>query len=180
MDITHEKLQQMLQDDFARPVSEYDNYYITRDGKVITKNYRYSGSPAYLKPASQKSGYLYVVLCKDGIKYHHRVHRLVAESFLINSLGLSDVNHIDEDKKNNNINNLEWVSHKVNMNHGSIQDIRAEKRSKKVAQIDNNGGIIRIFKSTREAERNGFAQSSISACARGKMSDHKGFKWKYV
>ena len=70
-----------------------------------------------IKPSIVYNGYLRVCLAKDGVHKMHRVHRLVAETFLENIKCYEDVNHIDGDKLNNNIDNLEWCSRKQNIMH---------------------------------------------------------------
>lgn len=67
------------------------------------------------------NGYETCKLSKDGKSRYYFVHRLVADAFIPNPLGLSDVNHIDFNRKNNCIDNLEWISHKDNV-HYSISE----------------------------------------------------------
>lgn len=77
-----------------------------------------------------RSNYLQVMLCKDGKGKKHLVHRLVANAFIKNPLSLQEVNHIDEDKTNNFVDNLEWCTHKYNNNYGSKRtSSRGEKNS---------------------------------------------------
>ena len=64
-------------------------------------------------------GYLFVNLYRNGQQKNFYVHRLVANAFIPNPHNLTDVNHIDENKTNNCVENLEWVSHKNNMSHGT-------------------------------------------------------------
>lgn len=78
--------------------------------------------PIILKGDYQKNGYKRVYLWKDGRKQNLLVHRLVAFSFLPNPNGYSDINHIDEDKRNNHVNNLCWCTHFYNMNYGSVKE----------------------------------------------------------
>ena len=70
--------------------------------------------------------YIRISLCKNGIKTGLTVHRLVAEAFLPNPDNLPEVNHKDEDKTNNRVENLEWCNHKYNMNYGT-RNIRAKE-----------------------------------------------------
>ena len=72
-----------------------------------------------MKPQKQRTGYLHVGLSKDGKVTLFRVHRLGAVAFIDNPEGLYEVNHIDEDKTNNRVDNLEWCDHKYNNNYGS-------------------------------------------------------------
>lgn len=75
-----------------------------------------------LKGEYQHNGYKRVCLWKDGRKQNKLVHRLVAIAFLQNPSNYSDVNHIDEDKTNNHVANLQWCTHLYNMNFGSIKE----------------------------------------------------------
>lgn len=68
-----------------------------------------------LKPILNEKGYCRVDLSKSGKSKRHRVHRLVAKTFLPNPYNLLEVNHIDGNKQNNNVNNLEWCSRSYNM-----------------------------------------------------------------
>ena len=70
-----------------------------------------------MKPYENHKGYLKIGLCKDGKCEKHRVHRLVAQAFIPNPYGLSDVNHIDGNKQNNSVSNLEWVSNRDNVEY---------------------------------------------------------------
>lgn len=70
-----------------------------------------------LVPIETNRGYLRIKICKDRKIYKLRIHRLVAEAFIINIENKPEVNHIDGNKKNNNINNLEWVTSKENKDH---------------------------------------------------------------
>ncbi len=77
--------------------------------------------PIILKGDYQKNGYRRVYLWVGGEKKNCLVHRLVAETFIENPNRYSDINHKDEDKSNNSVENLEWCSHVYNMNYGSVK-----------------------------------------------------------
>jgi hypothetical protein len=79
-----------------------------------------------IKKQKTFDGYLHVGLYKNGIETKFRVHRLVAEAFISNRK--SEVNHIDGDKTNNHVNNLEWVSHDENMKHASKMGVMKSSR----------------------------------------------------
>ncbi len=91
-------------------------------------NYRGSGEPKLLKQGNV-NGYKRINLYKNGKMKHYLVHRLVAIAFLPNPNGYKEVNHIDENKANNMISNLEWCSSKYNVNYGTRNE-RASKSSK--------------------------------------------------
>ncbi len=84
-----------------------------------------------IKPNTTNKNYYFVVLCKNGIRNYCRVHRLVAETFIPNPDNLPCVNHKDENKQNNNVENLEWCTIKYNTNYGSGIKRRMEKIKKR-------------------------------------------------
>lgn len=93
-----------------------------------------------LKGDLQRNGYRRVYLWTSGRKRNCLVHRLVALTFIQNPNGYSDINHIDENKQNNSIDNLQWCTHLFNMNYGSVRakigaantgrDVSSETRQK--------------------------------------------------
>ena len=104
-----------------------------------------------------------------------RVHRLVAEAFIPNPNNYSEINHKDENKENNHLNNLEWCNRKYNMNYGTIKD-RMVTNKEKVICIET--GIV--YESITDAARKMNAhRSNISACVRGKHKTSCGYHWKY-
>lgn len=167
-----------------RPIAGYEGRYeVSSLGKVRSLDYRgVKGWVKELSPTPNNKGYLQVSLFKKGKEpWHASIHRLVAKAFMPNPHNYLEVNHIDEDKTNNCVTNLEWCTRKHNMNHGTVVKRSSENRSKSVEAIDPSSGIvIHRFISTSEAQRHGFASSHISNCCRGKEKTHKGFTWKYV
>jgi hypothetical protein len=79
----------------------------------------------------------------NGKSTNHKVHRLVAQAFIPNPNNLSDVNHKDENRKNNNVENLEWMSHVDNCNYGTRNERSKVKRSKPVQQLDADGNVVK-------------------------------------
>lgn len=139
-----------------------------------------------LKQAEKKNGYLYVVLYKEGKMKHYLVHQLVAKHFIPNPNNYKEVNHKNENKKLNVVWNLEWVSHKYNINYGTCIERMAKtltngKLSKAVLQINKETReVIKEFPSTHQVERElGFANTSISACCLGKYKSAYGYIWRY-
>ena len=158
----------------------YDNYKISNLGRLINLNYRRTGKAKLMKPFDNGHGYLQVHLSKNKITKTFLVHRLVSEIFIPNPNNLTEINHIDEDKTNNRVDNLEWKSHKGNCNHGTRNKRMAKTKSKKVLQFTLDGVFVREWESTRECGRNGFNYSSVCQCCNGKKPHYKGFKWCYV
>lgn len=100
-------------------VSNYGRVRSVRSGRIL-----------YQSKCGGCRGYAAVCLSKDGKRYGKLVHRLVAEAFIPPVEGLSEVNHKDEDKTNNRVENLEWCDHKYNMNYGSRTNKTRETRLK--------------------------------------------------
>jgi hypothetical protein len=133
------------------------------------------------------SGYLIVSFKVNSKTYRRLVHRLVAEAFIPNNKNYPQVNHKDECRTNNNVNNLEWCTSKYNCNYGNIKirsklsHINHKKLSKKVLMIDENDNIINSFPSIKEAERvTGIKNYNISRCChrRKYYLTAGGYKWK--
>lgn len=165
-----------------RDIPGYEGLYqISNFGRVKSFHFKKSH---ILKPHNVK-GYNNVELYKDKKKKQFYIHRLVMENFCpIENMELLDVNHKDENKSNNHISNLEWMTHKDNMNYGS----RAEKarakmqggnspRSKRVRCVEKNV----VYEALREAGRQlGIPATNISQACKGKIKTAGGYHWEYV
>ena len=97
-----------------KTIEGYDKYYISDEGKVYSDKYN---ERRELIPRKCHKGYLYVNLCKNGKYKSKMIHRLVAKYFLDNYSDNLQVNHIDGNKENNNVSNLEMVTQTENMRH---------------------------------------------------------------
>lgn len=142
-----------------------------------------------IEPQERRHGYFAVCLYgkggKNGRFSQKSVHRLVAESFLENPEDFPEVNHKDENKQNNRVENLEWITHKDNSLYGTAIKRRTQKqingkKSKPVNQLTMEGVFIRRFPSMQEAERNGFAAANIYKVIKGKYRHAYGYKWEYA
>lgn len=159
-----------------KPVKDYEGLYeVSNWGRV--RNVR-TGS--VLLPRKCMNGYLIVVLYKDGVRKPCYVHRLVAQAFP-DMVGWTEkavgkpfdelqINHKDEVKTNNRVENLEWCDGFYNQTYS---------RGKTVYMYTLSGGLCGLWPSTRECERNKFNQGAIAACCRGVKKQYKGFKWSY-
>ena len=170
-----------------KKIEGYEGLYeVSNEGRVRSLNYRHTGETKILKPAICYGGYLKVGLWKDGNKKKFTVHRLVARAFLPNILDFPEVNHIDEDKTNNRVKNLEWCTREYNNNFGTRnQRVRETmtngKTSKPVLQFSKSGEFIREWPSAHEVERVlGYSQGYISNCCLKKYKSAYGFIWKYL
>lgn len=139
-----------------------------------------------LKIRLEKEGYYKCSLRKNGKLKSFWVHRLVAQAFICNTNNYSCVNHIDENKTNNCVENLEWCTHSYNNNYGN-HNKKISKRlrnnpqiSRKINQYDINGNFIKEWESIIEVERQlKIRNSHISECCKGKCKTAGGFIWKY-
>ncbi len=132
------------------------------------------------------NGYYKVTLCKDG-KYHMEwVHRIVAKAFIPNPKNKRCVNHLDENRRNNKVSNLEWATHKENTHWGTnIQRMIETQRNtspkrKAVYQYDESLNLINLYQSASDAARKlNIRADGISHAAIGRDASYKGFIWSY-
>ena len=108
----------------------YENkYQISSWGRLRNTN-------GMMKPMIASNGYLVACLWKNNKQRKFVMHRLVAQAFLENPQNYKEINHIDEDKTNNRVENLEWCSHKYNMNYGKLKEKISKANSGKTASAD--------------------------------------------
>lgn len=146
-----------------------------------------------LKPSKHKNNYEYVVLYD---RKHRMIHRLVAETFIDNIDNKRTVNHINGDKSDNRVINLEWCTHKENINKAwdlglyKISDLQRQKgkergknNCKKIIQMDLQNNVIKVWDSLTEASKTlNISLGTIGNCARG-LTSYKtagGYKWRYA
>lgn len=128
------------------------------------------------------TGYMRVGARIDGALHNLSVHRAIAIAFLGNPLPGQVVNHLNEDRTDNRLENLEWVSQKENIAHSTrLHPEYAYNGAKQIAQI-KDGKILKIFRSARAACRElGLpGWSGINMAARGDIKTCYGFSWRYV
>ena len=168
----------MFQNEEWTHINGYDNLYIISNmGRV--KSFK-RGDWKTLKPRKDTGGYLQVCLSKNGKLTTYRIHRLVALHFIPNPENKPEVNHIDENKENNAIWNLEWMTHKENINHGT----RNARTSKKVSCYDiETGDFIKEFDSLTQAchefKKPSNHGCNIISCCKGKQKTAYGYRWSY-
>lgn len=131
-----------------------------------------------LKQSVNNKGYCVVELCRDAKRKRHTVHRLVASAFISNDENKEQVNHKDENKQNNHVDNLEWCTCKENINHGSHNEKMAKTKGTPVIANDETGTEIEFY-SLAEAERQtGVSQGNISRCLNGERGQAGGMYWR--
>jgi hypothetical protein len=158
-----------------KDIEGFENYKINENGEIVNKRTNHT-----LKHSINEKGYHKVILQKDNKKHKTGVHRLVAKAFIPNPNNYREVNHIDENKDNNNYKNLEWCNREQNIAHS----IKSGKFIiTQVAQYDKNNQLIKIFNSCSEAEREtGIPRTHICRCALGRYGYKTagGYIWKSV
>jgi hypothetical protein len=154
-------------------IKDYPNYRITEDGKVINNK-----TNKELKPRIDKYGYYKVSLSYNGICKENRVHRLLALSYLPNPENKCDVNHIDGNKGNNHLSNLEWATRSENLKHAFKNKLKIitnkqrvlikERSSKKV--LNTQTGIL--YNSAVEASKLlGINESTLYGYLKGRRTN---------
>lgn len=168
-----------------RPVTGYEGLYsVSNFGRVksesivvtdrLGRSHRIIGQIKI--PAENEWGYLWVTLTKDGMRKHHKVHRLVAQAFLQKDDGKEFVNHKDGNKTNNNVENLEWVTSKENQQHAFRTGLNSQKYKKRCIRSD---GVV--FDSlSKAANATGVSLSNVSRCCSGKRKTVNGYSFSYI
>lgn len=139
-----------------------------------------------LKPAVQSIGYKFVVLSKNGKTKGYRVHRLVVETFIPNPNGYECINHKDENKLNNNVENLEWCTISYNNQYGTKKERQTKSiqktSGKAIIQYDLEGNVVNRWNCMMDAERHLKKKRSVSpicACCKHKIKSAYGYRWEY-
>lgn len=149
-------------------VSNFGNVYSVLNSKI-------------LKLRNNGNGYLCIYLrLNNNIKKKFFIHRLVAETFIPNSNNLPQVNHKDENKMNNCVDNLEWCTAKYNQNYGNVKQKVLNTKSQryyKVQNVDTGKMYLNPIAAERET---GIHHDSISRNCRGESKTAGGYRWRYI
>jgi hypothetical protein len=146
-------------------------YSISRSGRV----YSYKTKQNLKNIACED--YFRICLCRNGRKQMLLLHRVIAEAFIPNPFGKPCINHIDGDKSNNSLENLEWVTHSENLLHA--YETKLNTRPRPVVRVSKNGDTV-FYKSARAAEMDGFQNQNIAKCCKGARQTHLGYRWEYA
>lgn len=166
-----------------RPIKGFPGYEVSNFGRVksLARDYKYGKHEDMFLKFSDRRGYLKATLFKNGKRYYKAVHRLVAEAFIPNPNNLPCVNHKDESRTNNTVNNLEWCDHLYNSNYGTAKEKISNRVSRKVAQYTRSGVFICEYDSmTKASLETGTHISEISKCCKDNHYSANGFKWRKV
>lgn len=174
----------------ALQIKGFSQYYITDTGDVYSRvrpnNYRIKKLKTVF---GGTSGYPFVGLWKEGKHYNKMIHRIVAETFIPNPENKPQVNHIDGNKFNNNVSNLEWVTDAENKIHKyHVLGYSSPNKNKfgkdnpkaKIVQQIKDGVVIAEYHGIGEVKRiTGIGTANVSACCRGVQHSAGGYQWKY-
>lgn len=187
---------QNLENEIWKPVVGYEGKYeVSNLGRVKSLNYAKTGMERLMKPSSYLNGYLFVNLRKDWQASGHRIHRLVYEAFrgklpkweaTMKGNERWEVNHINEVKTDNRLENLELVTCTQNNNHGTHGKKISLARTETVYQYTIDGKLVNVWDSAMEYIKLGYRKSNVCACCkkrygRGRKSNkYKGYIWSRV
>lgn len=133
----------------------------------------------YILKQQTYQGYKCVQIHTNGQYKWEKVHRLVAETFIPNSNNLPQVNHIDGNKENNKVDNLEWCTHSENIKHAYNNNL-INHYKRKIKQYDLQGNFIKTWNSAKEIEKNlNIHNSQICRCCKNHKSTARGYIWEY-
>lgn len=161
------------------PIKGYEDlYHINTEGDVISLGNKSNHlEEKILKPKIDKDGYRVFRLSKDNVKKDFRGCRLMAITFIPNPLNLEFVNHINSNRADDTLSNLEWITAYGNWKHGHISKVKPEKAVLKLEKYTDK--IVCEYKSLMEAARDvGINQGNITNCIKGRCKSTGGFSWK--
>jgi hypothetical protein len=170
-----------MQEEIWKPIKGYEKKYsISNFGRIRNKR-----TSRITEGRIGNHGYKRVSFRKEGEIKEYLIHRLVAETFIENKQRKRTVNHIDGNKTNNNIENLEWATDKEQQAHAIKNGLRKtikscdNKLSKKVDQFNLDGTYIKTHNSIVEAKKELGSDLHISEVCRGKRKTTGGYIWSY-
>ena len=166
-------------------------YQVSNFGNVLSLNYKNHGYSRQLVPKCNNSGRLWVELFKEGKRKPMLIHRLVAMAFIPNPNKFEQINHKDENAKNNRVENLEWCTQKYNIQYYldrhpgkpkvNYSSNYKKRMSLKVNQYTREGKLIKTWENSRQvAVEKGWSDWSVSECCRNKRKSAYGFIWQYA
>lgn len=177
----------MMMNEIWKEIKGFDGRYLVSNKGNVKNLWRanqyktHIGEPFLLKQSEHRQGYMRVALFKDGVKKQYYVHRLVAEAFIPNPNNLPQVNHKDEDKSNNKVENLEWCDGKYNSNYGTRVERWKPQVTKPVIQRTLDGKFVQRFESAEDAERKcGYDSAYVNLVCHGKRPAAYGYRFHFA
>lgn len=160
-----------------KSIDGFRGYYVSSLGRI--KSYRQSKDGMILKQRLSKKGYCMVMISDDNNKKHFvQVHRLVLKTFNpVENMDELEVNHKDENKTNNNLSNLEWVTHLENVRYGTGAQRAVEPQKMKIKCVENSI----IYNSMKEAsDKLNISYGNISNYCSGQLKSVNGFTFEVI
>lgn len=159
-------------------IKDFPSYMISDKGEVKSLNFNGTKREQILKPIYNKKGYLCVSLYENRKIRSRLIHRLVAQSFLPNPDNKPQVNHIDGNKENNSVSNLEWCNNSENQLHA--YKIGLNKNIKSVLQFDKRGNFIKEWSSMAIAAKTlGIDIAHLQRACKNPTYSSGGYRWRY-
>ena len=160
-------------------IKDFPNYMVSNLGNVKSLNYENLQKVKILKPMKQKSYYI-VRLYKNKKWKDFFIHKLVADMFLKKPKYAECVNHINGNKLDNNVNNLEWCTHSYNTKEAYRLGLK-KPNSKPIKQLNNNFETIAIWNNAYEVNKKlGYNPSHINEVCNGKRRSANGYIWAFL
>lgn len=168
-----------------RDIKGYEGLYqISNLGRVRSLNYKRTGRTQIMKLGTYPNGYKMVDLKKNHKRKAYLVHRLVAQAFIPNLNNYPEVNHRDENKANNTVENLEWCTHIYNQMYGTKRKRQGVSRGKKVLCVTTG---IEYYSAYEAMRKTGVHHANISKCCNGQYKSAgkhpitgEKLVWKYL
>lgn len=168
-----------MENEVWKIMKEHSNYEVSNLGKIKNKT-----TGRIRKTSINNKGYEQFIVYIDKKPKTFYVHRVVANNFLENFNNLPEVNHKDENKLNNCVDNLEWCDGCYNLHYGTrIERIISKKKPFfiKIVQKDRNKNIIKVWENINEIVcNNNYHRSNIYKCCQGKLKTAYGYIWDYL
>lgn len=175
-------------------------YQISSYGRVKSLNYQNRGVERVLVPKCNNSGRLWVELARDKKRKPMLIHRLVGMAFIPNPNNYPQINHIDENPKNNCVDNLEWCTAEYNIQYSLHSPRRHQlngerkhrgykkktdrvykKRTQRIVQLDLSGNVVRVWDNLVSIRHEtGWNDWHIEECCKGNRHKAKGYIWRYA
>lgn len=161
-----------------KTIKDYPSYMVSDRGEIKSLNYNGTKKEQILRPIPNRKGYLRIGLYRDHKYKTILIHRLVAQAFIPNPDNKPQVNHIDGDKTNNAVSNLEWCTNQENQIHAYKTGLNTNEKA--INQFDKRGNFIKTWRSISEASKSlNIDLAHIQHTCANKRPSAGGYVWRY-